>query len=97
MKYKIFMILGTLVLLVPLGLLSDSPAWGEWESEYYMKILGFIPKGIADAKGIKPLLPDYSLGSSHPVLWYYVSALLGAGLIYIIMLMLSKIGTKNAK
>jgi len=43
------------------------------------------------------LLPDYSLGSSHPVLWYYVSAILGAGLIYVIMLMLSKIGNKNAK
>ncbi len=96
MKRKFFIILGVFVLFVPLGLLTSSPAWGEWENEYYVKILGYLPKGIAKAYGIKPLLPSYSFKGGNEILWYYLSALIGIALIFLILFILSKIGRKNA-
>jgi len=96
MKRRIFLILGVFTLLVPFGLLTSSPAWGEWENEYYTKILGYLPKGIADANGIKPLIPDYSYGEGNEILWYYLSAFIGITLIFLSLFILSKIGKKNA-
>ena len=31
-------------ILIPLGLISENPAWAEWDNEYYQEALGFIPK-----------------------------------------------------
>jgi len=92
MKTKIFKILAVMVLLVPLGFLTQNPAWGEWEPEYYMKILGYIPKGIANAKGLKAILPDYSLEGINEVFGYYISATVGTVLIFVIFYILAKIG-----
>jgi len=95
MKSKIFKILAVMVALVPLGLLTQNPAWGEWESEYYIKVLGYIPKGIANAKGLKAILPDYSMEGGNEVLWYYISAFVGIVLIFTIFYALAKIGKSS--
>ncbi len=96
MKSKVFAVLGILFLFVPLGLLTSSPAWGEWENEYYLKILGYIPKGISTHIGLKPLLPDYSLKGGNEILWYYLSAIIGIALIFTIFFVLAKLN-KNRK
>ena len=95
MKKRVLVVLGILTLFIPLGLLSESPAWGEWESEYYEKVLGFIPQGIREAKSLNALLPDYTLSGVGETLSYYISAFVGICLIFLIMFLISKKG-KNA-
>jgi len=85
MKKRLFIFLGILIALVPLGLLTDAPAWGEWDSSYFEKVLGFMPAGIEKVENtihLKFLLPDYSLPGANDVVGYYVSAIVGAGLIF---------------
>ena len=83
-KYLIIPIL-ILFILLPLGLLSQNPAWGEWGLEYFKKLLGFIPEGMEKGKEIvKPVIPDYSLEDKHPVVSYYISALVGVVIIFAI-------------
>jgi len=81
---KIYLFLFAFVLFVPLGLISENPAWGEWDTQYYKELLGFIPKGIEDAKSISPIIPDYSVSNLGDVSGYYISAIVGIGLIYLI-------------
>ena len=91
MKRKVFIVLGLLIVLVPLGLLTDSSAWGEWESNYYKKILGFVPDGIKSAKGVHPILPDYSVPGLNETIGYYISAIVGLLLIFVVFYLLVKI------
>jgi cobalt/nickel transport protein len=85
MKKKLFIMLGVLIALVPLGLLTDAPAWGEWDSSYFKEVLGFMPQGIEKVENtihLKYLLPDYSLPGTNDVVGYYISAIVGAVLIF---------------
>ena len=87
-----FGILILLIILVPLGLLTDAPAWGEWDNEYYKKVLGFVPKGMEKFNSfIKPILPDYSIPGKNDILGYYVSAIVGVVLILGVWFILAKI------
>jgi len=95
MNKKIFSLIGIILILVPLGLLTDSPAWGEWGSEYYEKVLGFIPKGMQESSSIKPFLPDYSISGVNDVVGYYVSAIVGVVLIFVIWLIIGKLIAKK--
>ena len=81
MKRRYWMLLGLVTALVPLGLLTDAPAWGEWGREYYEKALGFIPKGMAAVPEGGGVLPDYSVPGLGSVSGYYLSALVGIGLL----------------
>ncbi len=95
MKRKVFIILGLLIALVPLGLLTDYSAWGEWENEYYKKVLGFIPQGIENAKGIKPIIPDYSIAGLNETVSYYISAIIGLFLLFAIYYIFTKLVSKK--
>ena len=95
MKSKVFKILAVMVVLVPLGLLTQNPAWGEWKSEYYIKVLGYLPKGMAKVKGAIPLLPNYAMKGGNEVLWYYLSAIIGIVLIFAIFYTVAKIRKSN--
>ena len=89
-------ILGIMILLVPLGLLTDAPAWGEWDNDYYKKVLGFVPEGMEKFNSsIKPLLPDYSLPGYSDVLGYYLSAIVGVGIIFLTYFIIGKIIAKK--
>ena len=89
------MVLSLLIVAVPLGLLSENPAWGEWEENYYQKILGFIPNGIKNAHTIESPIANYSINGLSHVVSYYLSALLGLALIYGIFYILTKIIAKK--
>lgn len=93
---KAIYILISMLLLVPLGLLSESPAWGEWDNEYYEKAIGFIPQGIKNAQSIKAFIPDYSVNGVGNVTGYYISALIGILLIFGIFYFIAKVNN-NAK
>ena len=88
---KVLYILFAMVLLVPLGLITESPAWGEWDNAYYEKVLGFIPKGIENAKGIKAFMADYSIKGFGDVTGYYISAVVGAILVFGIFYIIAKV------
>jgi len=90
------LILGIMILSVPLGLLTDAPAWGEWDNEYYKKVLGFVPEGMEKFNSfIKPILPDYSLPGHSDVIGYYASAVIGAIIIFLVWFIIGKIIAKK--
>lgn len=86
---RLWVALGAVVALTPLGLLATGDAWGEWDSagvEAQLKKVsgsGYVPRGIAAGekhgyKGIGPLT-DY--GSAHGRAGYLAAALVGAAVI----------------
>jgi cobalt/nickel transport system permease protein len=92
--------LSLLVLLTPLGLLAQGPAWGEWSPEELSSVVGFVPKGIEELSGLwSGLLPDYSVPGwySGPlaVAGYVVSALLGMLLVAGVALGISRLLTRK--
>ncbi len=98
MKKKIFIVWGILFALVPIGLLTTAPAYGEWDSSYYKKLLGYVPQGMAKFKHLAhPLLPDYSLPGANDVLGYYLSALVGAILIFAVFFLIMKMFGKKSE
>ncbi len=79
---RVYYILLAFIIATPIGLyLTDAPAWGEWDSEYYKEVLGFIPKSIKETTQVAPI-PDYSLHSLGDVGSYYLSAIVGVCLIF---------------
>jgi len=93
---KVLYILFSMILLVPLGLIGESPAWGEWDNAYYEKVLGFIPKGIENAEGVQSFMSDYSMKGLGSVAGYYLSAIVGTALVFGIFYLIAKV-SKNAK
>ncbi len=72
-----FLVIVLILLLVPLGLITENPAWGEWELGFFQQHLGFIPQGIQRMSGIYAApLSDYALPGMGPVASYYLSAIL---------------------
>ncbi len=95
-KKRLLYIFLSMLLFVPIGLLTDAPAWGEWDSGYYQKILGFVPKGIKSAKSINAFMSDYSIKGLSDIAGYYISAVVGATLIFGIFFIIAKVN-KNEK
>lgn len=82
---KLWIGLGIIILLTPLGLIAQGTAWGEWGSDEMMKMLGFIPEGFKRLRGLwKAPIADYSLSgwNEHPIkasIIYILSAIVGIG------------------
>jgi cobalt/nickel transport system permease protein len=94
---KLWWGVGALILLSPLGLLSQGTAWGEWSAEEIHRLVGFIPAGLARLSASWPhaLLPDYALpGPSHGM-WasaaVYILCAVGAlGIIFLLTYLLGR-------
>jgi cobalt/nickel transport protein len=97
---KLWLGIGILILLSPLGLLLPElfhagSAWGEWGPEELKSIAGRLPAQLAQwADFWKGLLPDYQTGHEQST-WqrlaaYFVSALLGAGVVATASFLLGK-------
>ena len=86
---KLWIGLGVLILLSPVGLLlpehfKTGAAWGEWGIDEIKRLVGYVPKGL---EKLAPLwnapLPDYAFkgwegkGLSHLSLAYIISAVVG--------------------
>ncbi|WP_292657813.1 PDGLE domain-containing protein [Nitratifractor sp.] len=93
---KVWLLVIVLLVSVPLGLLTDAEAWGEWDVDYYAKKLGFIPEGMKQfSLSLHPLLPDYSAPGTGSVTGYYISAAVGVVLIYFFWMLIGKILAKK--
>jgi cobalt/nickel transport protein len=90
MKKIVFFML-FLILFVPLGVLTEFPAWGEWSAEYFQKALGYVPKGIAHPVNYNAPASDYTLFGLGPVAGYYASAVLGIAVIFLIFYFVGRI------
>jgi cobalt/nickel transport system permease protein len=90
-RYKAVLIpLIVLIALTPLGLLTKGTAWGEWGTDEVKKAVGYVPSGMQKmAEFWKSLMPDYSV----PVLGnrggYIAAAVVGIGLIFLLVFLLS--------
>lgn len=75
------LLLVTLAVLAPLGLLARGTAWGEWGADELRQLTGFLPAGMA-GHGYAAPLPDYAAPGGHisPLAsgaMYILSALIG--------------------
>ena len=75
--FLFFLIILLIMLLVPLGLITENPAWGEWDLSFFHEKLGFIPLGIKHFSALYTApLSGYTLPGMSPVASYYLSAIL---------------------
>ncbi|MEN6412716.1 MAG: PDGLE domain-containing protein [Veillonellales bacterium] len=88
---RCWILLIVLALLTPLGMLAEGTAWGEWGADDLTAVVGYVPQGIEQADSWwKAVFPDYSLkfigeGEAAGKIGYLLSAGIGAGLIYLLM------------
>lgn len=106
---KLWIGLGVLIVLSPLGLLipehfKAGAAWGEWGVDEIKKLAGYVPKGL---EKLAPLwnapLPDYAFkgwegkGLSHLSLAYIISAVAGIAVIVSATFVIGKLLAKKGK
>lgn len=92
----IYLLLGVLTALVPLGLIAQGTAWGEWSNEELIEQIGYVPSGMLNGFSFESIMPDYSLNGLPEVFTYYLSAIIGVALLIILFKMISTMKKKNA-
>lgn len=89
-KYLLIFIL-VVIALSPLGLIAEGPAWGEWSNEEIQAMVGFIPSSIENAKPlVEAIIPDYEIGGLNPLVSTWASAIIGAGMVFLLLLGIKK-------
>ncbi|HCW55729.1 MAG TPA: cobalamin biosynthesis protein CbiM [Erysipelotrichaceae bacterium] len=89
-RKPLYLLLTALVVLVPLGLLADGTAWGEWGADEIAmdasagSALGYTPAGMTSGFELSTLFPDYTVSGMPDVLGYIVSAVIGVSLLIIV-------------
>jgi cobalt/nickel transport protein len=106
---KLWVGLGALIVLSPLGLLlpehfKAGAACGEWGIDEIKKLVGYVPKGL---EKLAPLwnapIPDYAFkgweekGLSHLSLAYIISAIVGMALTVGAALLIGKFLARKGK
>lgn len=78
---KIYIALFALILLTPLGLITENPAWGEWDEEELKAMIGFVPTGIKEGGWYSAPFADYGFVGFGAVGGYILSAVVGTVLV----------------
>jgi cobalt/nickel transport system permease protein len=73
-----------ILLLVPLGLLAEGTAWGEWGAEDLQQMLGYVPQQIEKGFSLPVISPDYTLEGVHEIVAYLIAATGGVAFITIL-------------
>lgn len=90
-------LLGTLVALVPLGLIAEGTAWGEWGADEIAEIetkgaaLGYTPSGLEKGWSLNSIMPDYTMEGIPEAAAYILSALIGIAILVITFRLLSSL------
>lgn len=83
-------LLGALICAVPLGLLAEGTAWGEWGTDEIASTgAGYTPTGMLHGFEWKSLLPDYSAAGIPAAAGYILSAAIGAAVLIVIFKLIS--------
>lgn len=93
---KLWLFIGILILLTPLGLIAQGTSWGEWSGEELKRILGFIPEGLKNLENIwNTFLSGYTIpGWEGPLLQslgYILSAIIGVVIVAGVIFMIGKL------
>lgn len=84
-KYLLFFVL-VVIALSPLGLIAEGPAWGEWSIEEIEAMIGYVPQSIETTKPlVEAIIPDYEISGMSALVSTWMSALIGAGLVFAVM------------
>ncbi len=98
---KVWAAIGGLILLSPLGVLATGSVWGEWSTEEFQNMLGYVPEGISKAPGSKlNFFPDYSVPGwaanfTGTAAGYILSAVVGLLLIFTAIYIFNRFQTKG--
>lgn len=89
-KYLIVFIL-IAILLAPLGLIAEGPAWGEWSVGEIEAMIGFVPRSIANATPlVSAVIPDYEISGLNALASTWISAAVGVVLVFMVMFGMKK-------
>lgn len=106
LQKKILIILILLCLITPVGILlpmyfNTGEAWGEWSAQTVKSLIGYVPNGLAKYSDIwQAPINGYTMNGGdksvvHQSGYYVVSCIIGATIAYLVMLVISKIITRN--
>jgi hypothetical protein len=99
---KLWVGIGVLILLSPLGLLlpdhfKAGDAWGEWGTDAFKEMIGYIPAGLEKLSSVwSAPIPDYAFkgweekGLGDLSFAYIFSAVLGIAITAIVVFLLGK-------
>ncbi|SKA76378.1 cobalt/nickel transport system permease protein [Caloramator quimbayensis] len=97
-SYKpLYILIATMVILCPLGLLAQGTAWGEWGAEEVVSLLGYVPKGMEKGISFNSLMPDYTVSGLSETLGYIISAVAGIAIIFLIFKLVNMKSLKHEK
>jgi len=89
--FVFLVVLLVIISLVPLGLLSGNPAWGEWDLSFYKEKLGVIPQGLQKLSDIYfAPVHDYSPSGFSLVAGYYISTLIGILAVFLLFYLFTR-------
>ena len=102
LQKKILIILLSLCLITPLGILlpmffNAGNAWGEWSAQTVKSLIGYVPDGLAKYSGIWTApITDYTLNSTdksvvHQSGFYIIASIIGATLTFVVNLTTQKL------
>ena len=89
----LYILLGSLTIFTPLGLLSKGTAWGEWGKEEILNMLGYIPKGMNKSTSINAIMSDYSIKNLSETTGYLLSGIIGIILVFLFFILFLSIST----
>ena len=93
--------MAALIILTPIGLIASGTAYGEWDSSYLNKTLGYIPAGFSSLSGLwNAPLADYGLPGQGDTFiamtpGYIISAIIGVTLAGGVLYLIGKAVIKN--
>lgn len=85
-----YALLAVLIALVPIGLLAEGTAWGEWGADEIAEVvehgaaLGYTPQGMVNGFEFEAIMPDYSIAGMSDAIGYILCAIIGVGLCILI-------------
>lgn len=105
MNKRLLLILLTMIMLCPLGLilpdtLNAGSAWGEWTIDEINQQVGYIPDGMNKAQKMwEPALPDYNFPASKNKFTdsfaYIFSGVIGASTCYLVGIFMLRKNSEN--
>ncbi|MCQ2491612.1 MAG: cobalt transporter CbiM [Lachnospiraceae bacterium] len=92
---SVYALIAVLIAAVPLGLLAEGTAWGEWGADEIASItsggtaLGYTPAGMTGGFELSTIFPDYTIAGMPDVAAYILSAIIGVALCIILFRLVS--------
>jgi cobalt/nickel transport system permease protein len=89
-RTPIYVFIALLICLVPLGLLAEGTAWGEWGADEIAEVvsggqaLGYTPAGMTDGFSLSAIMPDYTIAGIPDAAAYILSAVIGVAIVVIL-------------